>query len=163
MQFHSSIRHNEVLVLVVLVFLAVVQTRRVSRPVPGIKTTGQYMVVMAPDTSHERFEAIVEIIQTKSSSTQIYKIEGPFIKMIVTKLSLDQAHEVNLKCTCINVCVNAIVCYSGLKVYTCYINLPLRFVKNITYDLRMISLRILKWQVKVTTIHQCTMKCCIVT
>ena len=103
MQFHTNIRQNQVLILVVLVFSGVVQTRRVIRLVHGIETTGQYMVVMAADTSHERFEAIAEIIQTKSSSTQIYKIEGPFIKMVVTKLSLDQAHEVSLKCLSINV------------------------------------------------------------
>ena len=145
MQFHTNIRQNQVLILVVLVFSGVVQTRRVIRPVHGIETTGQFMVVMAPDTSHERFEAIAEIIQTKSSSTQIYKIEGPFIKMVVTKLSLNQAHEVSLKCISIKcVWLNAIVCYSGLKDYTCYMNLSSRFVKYITYNLRMVSFRILE-------------------
>ena len=50
MQFPTS--HNQVLILVLL-FAAVVQTRRVIRAAPGIKTTGQYMVVLTADISHE--------------------------------------------------------------------------------------------------------------
>ena len=94
MQFRTS--HIQVLILVLLL-AAVVQTRRVIRAAPGIKTTGQYMVVLTPDTSHERFEAIAEIVQTQSLSSKIHKIEGPFAKVIVTKLSVEEAHKVSLK------------------------------------------------------------------
>ena len=93
MQFRT--RHNQVLILVLLL-AAVGQTRRVIRAAPGIKTTGQYMVVLTPDTSHERFEAIAEIVQTQSLSSKIHKIEGQFAKVVVTKLSVDEAHKVSL-------------------------------------------------------------------
>ena len=65
-----------------------VQTRQVILVAPGIKTTGQYMVVLTPDTSHERFEAIAEKVQSQSLSSEIHKKEGKFAKMIVTKLSV---------------------------------------------------------------------------
>ena len=94
MQFRTS--HNQVLILVLL-FATVVQTRRVIRAAPGIKTTGQYMVVLTPETSHERFEAIAEIVRTQSLSSKIHKIEGPFAKVVVTKLSVEEAHKVSLK------------------------------------------------------------------
>ena len=94
MQFLT--RHNKVLILVLL-FSVVVQTRRVIRATPGIKTTGQYMVALTPDTSHDMFEAIAEKVRTQSLSSEIHKIEGQFAKVIVTKLSVDEAHKVNLK------------------------------------------------------------------
>ena len=53
------------------------------------------MVVLTPDTSHERFEAIAEKVRTQSLSSEIHKIEGQFAKMIVTKLSVDEAHKVS--------------------------------------------------------------------
>ena len=95
MQFLT--RLGQVLILVLL-FSGVVQTRRVIRATPGIETTGQYMVALTPDTSHERFEAIAEKVRTQSLSSEIHKIEGPFAKVIVTKLSVDEAHKVSLKC-----------------------------------------------------------------
>ena len=73
-----------------------VRTRRVIRAAPGIKTTGEYMVVLAPDTSHERFEAVAKKIQSESMNSEMHKMESPFAKIIVTKLSVDEAHEVSL-------------------------------------------------------------------
>ena len=70
----------------------VVRTRRVIRAAPGIETTGQYMVVLTPDTSHERFEAVAKKIQ---SDSEMHKMESPFAKIIVTKLSVDEAHKVS--------------------------------------------------------------------
>ena len=93
MQFHT--RLSQVLILVLL-FSAVVQTRRVIRAAPGIKTTGQYMVVLGPDTSHERFETVAKIIQSESLNSEMHKMESPFAKIIVTKLSVDEAHKVRL-------------------------------------------------------------------
>ena len=92
MQFHT--RRNQVLILVLL-FSATVQPRRVIRAAPGTETTGQYMVVLTPDTSHERFEVIAEEIQSELLSSKIHKTEGPFAKMIVAKLSVDEAHKVS--------------------------------------------------------------------
>ena len=94
MQLRTS--HSQVLILVLLL-VAAVQTRRVIRAAPGIETTGQYMVVLTADTSHERFEAIAEKVQSQSSSSDIYKIEGEFAKVIVTELSEAEAHQVSLK------------------------------------------------------------------
>ena len=73
----------------------VVHTRRVIRAAPGIETTGQYMVVLAPDTSHERFEAVAKKIQSELSNSEMHKMESPFAKIIVTKLSVDEAHKVS--------------------------------------------------------------------
>ena len=94
MQF--STRDYQVLVFIFLLFAAAVQTRRVIRAAPGIETTGQYMVVLTPDTSHERFEAIAEKVQSQSLSSEIHKIEGQFAKVIVAKLSVDEAYKVSL-------------------------------------------------------------------
>ena len=91
MQFHT--RQCQFLILVLL-FTVGVQTRRVIRAAPGIQTTGQYMVVLTPDISHERFEAIAEIVQTQSLSSEIHKIEGPFAKIFVATLSVEEAHKV---------------------------------------------------------------------
>ena len=102
MQF--STRDYQVLVFIFLLFAAAVQTRRIIRAAPGIETTGQYMVVLTPDTSHERFEAIADKVKTKSLSSDIHKIEGLFAKMVVTQLSVDEAHQVNLKMSN-NVCI----------------------------------------------------------
>ena len=93
MQFHT--RRSQILILV-LFFSAVVQTRRVIRAASGIKTTGQYMVVLTTDTSHERFEAVAKKIQSESSNSEMHKMESPFAKIIVTKLSVDEAHKVRL-------------------------------------------------------------------
>ena len=95
-----STKHNQIVILVLLVVTAV-QTRRVIRAAPGTKTTGQYMVVMTPETSHERFKVIAEKVQTVSLNSKIRKMEGPFAKMIVTRLSVDEAHKVSLKCLCL--------------------------------------------------------------
>ena len=89
-------KHTQVLILVVLL-AAEVLTRRVIRPAPGIETTGHYMVVLTTETSHERFEAIAEKVRTHSLSSEIHKIESPFAKMVVTKLSVDEAHKASLK------------------------------------------------------------------
>ena len=94
MQFYT--RHNQVLILVLLA--TAVQTRRVIHAAPGIETTKQYMVIMTPETSHERFEANAEKVQTVSLSSKIRKMEGPFVKMVVARLSIDEAHKVHLKC-----------------------------------------------------------------
>ena len=94
MQFHT--RHAQVLILVLLCSV-VVQTRRVIRAAPGTETTGQYMVVLATDTSHERFEAIAEEVRSHFLSSKIKKIEGIFAKIIVAKLSADEADLVSLK------------------------------------------------------------------
>ena len=119
MQFRTS--HNQVLILVLL-FAAVAQTRRVIRAAPGIKTTGQYMVVLTPDISHERFEAIAEIVQAQSLNSKIHKIEGPFAKVVVTKLSVDEAHKVSFKThTCTHTCkyisVLFLLWYRGVFVF----------------------------------------------
>ena len=78
--------HFQSLILVLLL-AAVARTRRVIRAVPGIETTGQYMVVLTPDTSHERFEAIANKLQSESLSSEMHKMESLFVKIIVTKLS----------------------------------------------------------------------------
>ena len=70
MQFHT--RYSQVLIIALLL-ITMVQTRRVIRAAPGIETTGQYMVVLTPDTSHERFEAIAEKVRTQSLSSEIHK------------------------------------------------------------------------------------------
>ena len=98
MQFHTS--HNQVLIIFVLLVTGV-RTRRVIRAAPGTETTGEYMVVLTPETSHERFEAIAEKIQTVSLSSKIHKMEGPFAKMVITRLSVDEANKVSLKCLCV--------------------------------------------------------------
>ena len=85
------------LLILTLLLVAAVQTHRVIRAAPGIATTGQYMVVLTPDTSHETFEAIADKVQSQSLSSKIYKIEGSFAKVIVAKLSVDEAHKVSLK------------------------------------------------------------------
>ena len=94
MQFHIS--QCQVLILVIL-FSAGVQTSRVIRAAPGIETTGQYLVVLTPDTSHERFEEVAEKVQTQSLSSQIHKIEGPFGKLFVTTLTVEEAYKVSFK------------------------------------------------------------------
>ena len=94
MQFRTS--QCQVLILVLL-FSAGVQTSRVIRAAPGIETTGQYMVVLTPDTTHERFEAIAEKVQTQSLSSKFHKIEGPFAKIFVATLSVDEAYKVSFK------------------------------------------------------------------
>ena len=90
------IRNTRVLIILLL-FLVAVQTRRVINAPPGIETTGQYMVVLSPDTSHERFEVIAESIQNQTSNSKILKIESSFAKMIVSEMSEDGAQEVSLK------------------------------------------------------------------
>ena len=110
MQFRTS--HNHVLIIFVLLVTGV-RTRRVIRAAPGTETTGEYMVVLTPETSHERFEAIAEKIQTVSLSSKIHKMEGPFVKMVITRLSVDEANKVSLKClyvcgrvcVCLNLCI----------------------------------------------------------
>ena len=88
-------RNTQVLILV-LVLVAPMQTRQVIRAAPGIETTGQYMVVLTPDTSYETFEAIAEKVQSQSLNSEIHKIEGQFAKEIVAKLSEAAAHKVSL-------------------------------------------------------------------
>ena len=94
----------EILILILPLFTSLVQTRRVIRAAPGKKTTGHYLVVVPPETSHERFEAIAEKIQNESLSSEMHKMEGPFVKIIVTKLSLDEANKVSIL-KCMYVCV----------------------------------------------------------
>ena len=72
------------------------QTSRVIRAAPRIKTTGQYMVALTLDTSHERFETIADKVQSQSLSSEIRKLEGQFAKVIVAKLSEAEAHKVSL-------------------------------------------------------------------
>ena len=93
MKYQTS--HNQILILVLLL-VAAVQTSRVIRAAPGIKTTGQYMVALTLDTSHERFEAIADKVQSQSLSSEIRKIEGQFAKVIVAKLSEAEADKVSL-------------------------------------------------------------------
>ena len=94
MQFRT--RHVQVLILV-FILSAVVQTRRVIRAAPGIPKTGRYIVSLATDTSHEKFEAIAKKVQQNSWSSKIQKIEGEFAKIIVAKLSPYKANWVSLK------------------------------------------------------------------
>ena len=94
MQVRTS--HNQVLILVLL-FVDAAQTRQVIYAAPGIETTGQYMVALTPDTIHERFEAIAENIRSQSLSSEIHTIESQFAKVIVAKMSLDEAHKVSPK------------------------------------------------------------------
>ena len=54
------------------------------------------MVALTLDTDHERFEAIAEQIESQSLSSDIHKIEGQFAKVIVAKLSVDEAYKVSL-------------------------------------------------------------------
>ena len=83
-------RYNQVLILVLL-FSVVVLTRRVICAAPGIETTGQYIVVLTPDTSHETFEAIADKVRIQSLTSKTHKIKGPFANVIVTKPSVDEA------------------------------------------------------------------------
>ena len=102
--------HFQSLILVLLL-TAVVRTRRVIRAAPGIETTGQYMVVLTPETSDEQFETIAKKIQSESLSSEMYKMESPFVKIIVAKLSIDEAHKVSfikdydLYIICMCVCI----------------------------------------------------------
>ena len=89
------IRNTRVLIIV-LFFLVAVQTRRVIQAPPGSEATGQYMVVLANDTSHERFEVIAESIQNQTSNSKILKIESSFAKMIVSEMSEDGAQKVKM-------------------------------------------------------------------
>ena len=99
------VRNTRVLVIVLL-FSVAVQTRRVIRAAPGSDTTGQYIVVLRTDTSHERFESIAENIKSHALDSDFQKIEVPFAKMIVTKLSLDEADKVSLKMyTIVYICI----------------------------------------------------------
>ena len=113
MQFHRS--YYQVLVLVLL-FVAVVQTRRVIRAAPGTETTGQYMVALAPDTGHDQFEAISEKVRSQSLSSEIHKIEGQFAKVIVAKMSEAEAHKVSIN---LCVCVHVHVCVCRVCKYVC--------------------------------------------
>ena len=101
--------HNLVLIIVLLLVTGV-RTRQVIRAATGTETTGEYMVVLTPETSHERFEVIAEKIQTVSLSSKIHKIEGPFAKMVVTRLSVDEANKVSFKCLYVCVCVFVCIC-----------------------------------------------------
>ena len=113
-------RSTQVLILVLLL-VAAVQTRQVIRAAPGIETTGQYMVVLTSDTSHERFEAITEKVQSQSLSSEIHKIEGQFAKVIVAKLSVDEAHKVSLNIQKFIYFVYMTVCYTMIS--RCILNL----------------------------------------
>ena len=93
MRFRTS--HHQALILVLLLVNAA-QTRRIIRAAPGIETIGQYIVVLTPDTNHERFEVIADKVQSQSLSFEIHKIEGRFAKVIVGKLSEAEAHKVSL-------------------------------------------------------------------
>ena len=106
-------RHAQVLILVLLCSV-VVQTRRVIRAAPGIETTGQYIAVLATDTSHERFEAIAEEVQSHSFTSKIRKIEGPFAKIVFAKLSVD---EVSIK-TYIHIYIHAYI-HTYIHIYIC--------------------------------------------
>ena len=90
--------NNQALILTLLLLASGVQARRVIRAAPGVKTTGCYMIVLTPETSHERFEAIAKEVKSESSISDIHTIEGPFAKMIVTKISVDEAKKVSLNC-----------------------------------------------------------------
>ena len=67
------------------------------------------MVVLTPDTSHERFEAIAEKVRTQSLSSEIHKIECQFAKVIVAKLSVDEAHLFYV-CDCVYTMVSKCIC-----------------------------------------------------
>ena len=54
------------------------------------------MVALTPDTSHERFEAIADKVQSQSLSSEIRKIEGQLAKVIAAKLSEAEAHKFGL-------------------------------------------------------------------
>lgn len=90
--------NNQALILTLLLLASGVQARRVIRAAPGVMTTGCYMIVLTPETSHERFEAIAKEIKSESSISDIHTIEGPFAKMIVTKISVHEAQKVSLNC-----------------------------------------------------------------
>ena len=111
-------RNTQVLILVLLL-VAAVQTRRVIRAAPGIETTGQYMVALTPDTSHETFEAIAEKVQSHSLSSEIHKIEGQFAKVIVAKLSEVAAHKVSLNIHTFIYFVYVTVCYTMVSRCIC--------------------------------------------
>ena len=87
---------NEALFLTILLFASGMQARRVIRAAPGVKTTGRYMIALTPETSHERFEAIANEVKSEASISGIHTVEGPFAKMIVTKISVDEAEKVSL-------------------------------------------------------------------
>ena len=106
MHFHTS--HYQVLILVLL-FVAAVHTRQLIRAAPGRKTTGQYMVVLTRDTSHETFKAIAKKVESQSLSPEIHEIEGQFAKVIVAKLSEAEAHKVSLNMylyVCMYICIS---------------------------------------------------------
>ena len=87
---------NEALFLTLLLFASGIQARRVIRAAPGVKTTGRYMIALTPETSHERFEAIAKEVKNEASISGIHTVEGPFAKMIVTKISVDEVEKVSL-------------------------------------------------------------------
>ena len=54
------------------------------------------MIELTLDTSHERFEAIGDKVQSQSLSSEIHKIEGQFARVIVAKLSEVETHKVKV-------------------------------------------------------------------
>ena len=111
-------RNTKVLILVLLLVTAV-QTRQVIRAASGIETTGQYMVVLRLNTSHERFETIAEKVQSQSLSSMLHKIEGQFAKVIVANLSVDEAHKVSLNIHTFIYFVYVTVCYDMVSRCSC--------------------------------------------
>ena len=82
----------------ILVFISiayVAQTRRVIRAAPGAETTGNYIVVLKENTTHNRFEAIVDEVRNKSVDSKIFeKVESPIAKVVAANISEQSAHEV---------------------------------------------------------------------
>ena len=90
------------------------------------------MVVLLPDTSHERFEAIAEKVRTQSLSSEVHKIKGQFAKVIVTKLSVDEAHKVSLNIYKFIYFTYVTVCYTMVSKCICILNTCLSGNKDIT-------------------------------
>lgn len=79
--------------------IAVIHSRRVVRAAAGDETTGNYIVVLAANTDHSKFESIVDEVRKESADLGIrQKLEGPFGKHITAKLSHSAVNRVSEHC-----------------------------------------------------------------
>ena len=80
-----------------LLFISLVESRRVIRAAPGEETTGNYIVVVEKETNHSTFEHIADEVKNESVDHRIAeKVEGPFAKIIAAKMTEEGAHRVSL-------------------------------------------------------------------
>ena len=68
--------------------------KRVLQAAPGAATTGNYIVKLSQDTTHERFLEVVNLIEHDSDSTVHSSVDGQFAKFITARLSEDAIKKV---------------------------------------------------------------------